>query len=450
MALAIRPVLFRKVLQFRDFADPCSLVVRVSTASRVDGRWASTLSDDENRVSEGKGPLSGIRVLDLTRILAGPFCTMILGDLGAEVIKVEKPGLGDETRQWGPPFKGRESCYFLSINRNKKSIMVDFKKPEGKKIIRDLAAKSDILVENYIPGALEDAGLGYKALSKINPKIIQCSITGFGQTGPYNQRAGYDVIAASVGGLMHITGPEHGEPCKIGVAMTDLATALYAHGAIMAALLQRQATGLGQKISCDLLSTQVSLLVNLASNYLNAGKEAKRWGTAHESIVPYQAFKTADDGWVTVAAGTDNNFKTLCKILDMEHLIENPDYRTNQDRVAHRVPLLAEISNRIRQKPTNYWLSAFEGSGIPYGPINSMKEVFADPQVLHNNMVVEMKHPVNGPVKVTGPAVSFSRGSNTPRLPPPILGEHTREVLVEVLGISDERIEQLKEANVIA
>lgn len=422
------------------------ILFKTTSIKYICGKHFSDLAKD---VAPKIGPLSGIRIIDLTRVLAGPFCTMILGDLGAEIIKIERPGHGDETRLWGPPFVGGESCYFLTINRNKKSIVIDIKKPEGCSIIKELVKKSDILVENYIPGTLDNLGLGYSDMNELNARLVYCSITGFGDSGPYCKRSGYDVIAASVGGLMHITGPENGEPCKIGVAMTDLATALYAHGAIMASLLQRDSTGKGQKINCDLLSTQVSLLVNLASNYLNAGKEAKRWGTAHESIVPYQAFKTAD-GYLTVAAGTDEQFVTLCKITDMEHLLTNTDYKTNQDRVAHRVPLLAELTNRFRRKTTQNWLNIFEGSGIPYGPINSMQDVFEDPQVQYKKMVAEMTHPKIGNIKVPGPAVEFSMASNEPRMPPPCLGEHTDHVLMDILGMTREKVDYYKSKQIIA
>ena len=242
----------------------------------------------------GQSALDGVKVLDLTRVLAGPFCTMILGDLGADVLKIERPKVGDDTRAWGPPFVGGQSCYFLSINRNKRSVCIDIKSPKGKKLIMQLAAQSDILVENYLPGKLNEMGIGYEDIKAVNPKIIYCSITGYGHSGPYSIRPGYDIIAASVGGLIHVTGPEDGDPCKTGVALTDLTTGLYAHGAIMAALFQRERNGTGQHIDVNLLSSQVSCLVNLGANYLMAGREAKRWGTAHESIVPYQSFASTD------------------------------------------------------------------------------------------------------------------------------------------------------------
>ncbi|XP_035981230.1 succinate--hydroxymethylglutarate CoA-transferase isoform X3 [Fundulus heteroclitus] len=337
-------------------------------------------SSDTNTAAGAPRPLEGVRVLDLTRVLAGPFATMILGDLGAEVIKVERPGGGDDTRAWGPPFVASESVYFLSINRNKKSIAVDMKHARGAEIIQQLAAVSDVLVENFLPGKLPQMGLGYAELSRVNPRLVYCSISGYGQTGPQCQSPGYDSIASAVSGMMHITGPEDGEPVRPGVAMTDLATGLYAHGAIMAALLQRHKTGRGVHIDCNLLSSQVSCISHIAANYLNAGKEAKRWGTAHESIVPYQGFRTKD-GHLVVAAGNNKQFVRVCQVLDLQNLTEDPKYRTNQLRVQNRKQLLQTLSQRFLQETTADWLRRFQGSGVPVGPINSIQEVFSEPQV---------------------------------------------------------------------
>ncbi|KAF8789202.1 succinate--hydroxymethylglutarate CoA-transferase-like [Argiope bruennichi] len=400
----------------------------------------------ENQTVES--PLSGIRVLDMTRILAGPFCTMILGDLGAEIIKVENPDGGDETRNWGPPFVNGESTYFLSINRNKKSISIDMKLPKGRDLIKELAVKSDVLVENFVPGKLSTFGLDYESLHKVAPHLVYCSITGYGSSGPYSTRPGYDVIAASVGGLLHITGPEDGEPCKVGVAMTDLSTGLYAHGAIMAALLQRLKTGKGQKIECDLLSTQVSLLVNISSNYLNGKKEAKRWGTAHESIVPYQAFKTKD-GFITVGAGSNKQFKILCEILNIQHFLTDSKYLSNKERVENRKVLISELTNIFSQKTTQHWMNMLEESGIPYGPVNNMEQVFNDPQVLHNKMILDMIHPTAGNIKVTGPAVKYSDSVNEGRLPPPIFAEHTDVILSKILSYSENEIQSLRKSKVV-
>ncbi|XP_074140603.1 succinyl-CoA:glutarate CoA-transferase isoform X2 [Sminthopsis crassicaudata] len=321
--------------------------------------------------TENTKPLDGVKILDLTRVLAGPFATMNLGDLGAEVIKVERPGAGDDTRAWGPPFVGSESTYFLSVNRNKKSIAVNIKDPKGVQIIKELAAVCDVFVENFVPGKLGKMGLGYEEISEIAPHIVYCSITGYGQTGPMSHRAGYDAVASAVSGLMHITGPEDGEPVRLGVAMTDLATGLYSYGAIMA--------GRGLYIDCNLLSSQVACLSQVAANYLIAGKEARRWGTAHGSIVPYQAFRTKD-GYLVVGAGNDQQFVTVCKILHLPALINDPKYKTNNLRVQNRKELITILSARFAEEMTSTWLRLFEGSGIPYGPINSMREVFAEPQ----------------------------------------------------------------------
>ncbi|XP_054713910.1 succinate--hydroxymethylglutarate CoA-transferase-like isoform X3 [Uloborus diversus] len=347
----------------------------------------------KNAILTGKGPLSGIRILDLTRILAGPFCTMVLGDLGAEVIKVENPGGGDETRNWGPPFLKGESAYFLCVNRNKKSIAINMKEHGGRELIKDLALKSDVLVENFIPGKLDKFGLGYEELKSSAPHLIYCSITGYGSSGPCSSEAGFDVIAASVGGLLGITGPENGEPCKVGVAVTDLSTGLYAHGAIMAALIQRMKTGLGQKIDCDLLSTQ---------------------------------------------------------LLNVENLAEDVMFLTNKDRVKNRQVLEAELSSIFCSETTDHWLSVFKESGMPYGPVNTMEEVFKHPQVLHNKMVAEMVHSHIGKIRVTGPAVKYSTGSNEARSPPPTLGEHTNEVLSSILQYSNEKINRLRALKVVS
>ncbi|XP_015591741.1 succinate--hydroxymethylglutarate CoA-transferase [Cephus cinctus] len=399
-------------------------------------------------IPESKSPLSGIRVLDLTRIIAGPYCTMILGDLGAEILKIERPNIGDESRKWGPPFfEGtKESTYFMCVNRNKKSICVDLKK--GKEIIYELAKKSDVLVENYVPGKLAEMGLGYKDISKVAPHLIYCSLTGFGSEGPYASRPGYDVIAASMGGLMHITGPKDGDPCKVGVAMTDLATGLYAHGAIIAALLQRLKTQKGQWIECNLMSTQVASLINIGSNYLNAGKEATRWGSAHESIVPYEAFQTKD-GYLTVGTGSDVQFLALLKKLGLSELETNEKFKNNTERVKNREELLTILRREFLKKSNKEWLTILEGSPFPYGQVNTIGQVFDDPHIKHIELIKEMDHPVVGKVKVVGPAVTYSYAENRVRLPPPMLGQHTTEVLKTLLNYSEETLKALQADKVV-
>uniref|UniRef100_A0A8C6JGW6 Succinyl-CoA:glutarate CoA-transferase n=1 Tax=Melopsittacus undulatus TaxID=13146 RepID=A0A8C6JGW6_MELUD len=362
-------------------------------------------------------PLDGVKILDLTRVLAGPFATMNLGDLGAEVIKVERPGAGDDTRAWGPPFIGAESVYFLSVNRNKKSIAINMKDSKGAKLIRELAAVSDVFVENYIPGKLAEIGLGYEDIKKIAPHIVYCSITGYGQTGPMVQRGGYDSIAAAVSGLMHITGHEDGEPVRAGVAMTDLATGLYTYGAIMAGLLQRYKTGKGLHIDCNLLSSQ--------------------------------AFKTKD-GYVVVGAGNDQQFVTVCKILDLPEVSKDSRYKTNTLRVKNRKELIDILSTRFSEKATIEWLQLFEGSGVPYGPINNIQQVFLDPQVLHNELVMEMNHPTAGRIAVPGPGVRYSDFAMSHPKPPPLVGQHTVEILKGILGYEDDAIEELLRTGAVA
>ncbi|CAM9341811.1 unnamed protein product [Lampetra fluviatilis] len=392
---------------------------------------------------DGGRPLDGIRVLDLSRVLAGPFATMILGDLGAEVIKVERPGLGDETRRWGPPFANTESVYFLSVNRNKKSVAINLKHPKGVTVVKELARVSDVLVENYVPGKLSKLGLGYEQLREDAPRLIYCSITGYGQTGPYVQRGGIDTVAAAVSGFLHISGPEGGDPVRPGVAMTDLATGLFAHGSIMAALLQRARTGRGQHLDCNLLSSQVACLSHVAANFLTAGAEATRWGTAHKSIVPYQAFKT-QDGYLVIGATNNDHFVATCEVMSLPGVARDARFATNELRVRHRKELVATLAARFAEKTTAQWLVLFEGCPVPYGPINSMRQVFSDPQVLHNGLIQHMDHPTAGHIAVPGPPVRYGdHEEGYPAVPPPLLGEHTGEVLTRLLGYSDAAVTEL-------
>lgn len=395
---------------------------------------------------KSSGPLEGIRILDLTRIVAGPFCTMMLGDLGADVYKIERPHSGDECRKWGPPFietpNSKESCYFVSLNRNKKSICLDIKK--GRDVIYDLARKCDVLVENFIPGNLDKLELGYEHLKKINPKLIYCSITGYGAEGPYKNKPGYDVIAASIGGLLHITGPKDGEPSKVGVAVTDIATGLLAHGAIMASLIKRSKTNHGEKIDCNLLSTQLASLINIGSNYLNAGVEGKRWGTAHESIVPYEAFATKD-GYFTIGTGSDQQYFDLCDLIGRSDLKQ---YKTNNIRVEVREKLLEVLKGILKTKTNKEWSRIFENASFPCGPVNSLEEAFNDPHVKATNIVKEVDHPNTGKIKMVGHPVKYGEYRDFIRLPPPQLGEHTEEVLRDLLKYDEKKIEDLRKKNI--
>ncbi|KAG0367679.1 hypothetical protein BGZ54_003475 [Gamsiella multidivaricata] len=430
-------------------------------------------SKKSNTVSKDQepGPLDGYRILDLTRVLvitktarshslaanvAGPYCTQLLGDLGAEVIKIENPKGGDDTRAWGPPFAEnldpsdpvRESAYFLGVNRNKKSITVNIRSKEGRQLIHDLVKKVDVLVENYVPGKLDEMGLGYKELSALNPRLIYTSITGYGQTGPYRTRPGYDVMIEAEAGLMYITGEENGTPVKVGVAVTDLTTGLYAHGAIMAAILARQRTGRGQHIDCSLLDSQVVTLANIASSYLVAGQEAKRMGTSHPSIVPYQVLPSKDSH-IMIGAGNDGQFKILCSVLGLDSLCENPAYKTNMDRVRNRKELIAILTERLKTKSNEEWLKALDGRGIPFAPINNIAQTFAHPQVVARDMIQEIEHPKAGKIKLAGPAVKYSETKPSIRIPPPLLGQHTDEILRDVLEYDEERIYELKEKKAV-
>ncbi|KAI9468476.1 MAG: CoA-transferase family III domain-containing protein [Benjaminiella poitrasii] len=371
---------------------------------------------------------------------------MMLGDLGADVIKVENPKGGDDTRAWGPPFATSgdhsESAYFLCVNRNKRSMTVNMKSSGGRKVIEDLVRDCDVLVENYLPGKLEKMGLGYAQLQKINPKLIYASITGYGQTGPYADRPGYDVIIEAEAGLMHITGEKEGTPVKVGVAITDLTTGLYAHSAILAALIQRGVTGRGQQIDCSLIESQVASLANIASNYLVGQQEATRHGTAHPSIVPYQVFPTADS-FVMIAAGNDGQFVKLCDRLGLSELTQDLRFQRNRDRVQHRQELIQILQDRLQQHSTTHWLDQLNGAGFPYAPINNIQQTFEHPQIVARGLVHDVVHETVGHIKVVGPPVKFSEATTAIRLPPPVLGAHTREILSTVLHYSDAHIDQL-------
>jgi len=388
--------------------------------------------------------LSGFRVLDLSRILAGPFCTMLLADQGAEVIKVERPGAGDDTRTWGPPFAGGESAYYLCCNRNKKSITVDLKSPRGIALIKELVQVSDVLVENFTPGLMKRFGLDYDTLKQLNSRLVHCAISAYGQDGPYRDRPGYDMVLSAVGGLMGITGEPDGNPCKVGVAITDVLTGVYASGAITSALLWRERSGEGQYIDCSLLDVQVSGLANIASNYLVAGREAQRWGTAHESIIPYQVFPTKDQP-IAIAAANEKLWASFCKVLGKPEWLEDPRFESNPKRVENRDALIPMINEVMSQKTCDEWMKGMVAASVPAGPVNNMQRLFADPQVLHREMIAEVPHPTIGTLRLGGVPVKYSATPGAVRLPPPLLGQHTTEVLADVLGYSTEQVEELKE-----
>ena len=393
--------------------------------------------------------LADLKILDLSRVLAMPYCSMMLGDLGAEIIRVERPGVGDETRHWGPPWVGELSAYYLVTNRNKQCITVDLKKKEGQEIIRHLARRSDILLENFLPGDLAKMNLGYEDIRAINPKIIYASVTGYGQNGPYRDLPGFDFILQAQGGLMSIIGEEEGSPMKVGVAIVDITAGLFACSAILAALHYREKTGEGQYIDMALLDAQVAWLGNQASNYLVSGKVPRRMGNAHPNIVPYETFKAKDGIYLALGVGNDNQWKKFCRIAGVEHLMDDPRYVTNPKRVENRkilVPLLQEV---FLQRDSGEWLKLLGEAEIPIGPINTIDRVFADPQVLSREMLVEMEHPKVGKLKLVGSPMKLSKTPVQYRIPPPLLGEHTESVLREVLGYDKETIARLKEGKVI-
>ncbi|KAF2097258.1 CoA-transferase family III [Rhizodiscina lignyota] len=404
-------------------------------------------------------PLAGIRVLDMTRVLAGPYCTQILGDLGAEVIKIEHPIRGDDTRAWGPPYATYsnsshsgpgEAAYFLSVNRNKKSVGLSFAHPAGVDILHKLAADCDVLVENYLPGGLKKYGMDYSTLAKVNPRLIYASITGYGQTGPYSNRAGYDVMVEAEFGLMHITGERDGSPVKVGVAVTDLTTGLYASNGIMAALINRGKTGRGQHIDLALSDCQTATLVNIASSALISGKkDSGRWGTAHPSIVPYCAFKTAD-GDILVGGGNDRLYGILCDRIKKPEWTKDERFTTNALRVKNRDVLEAMIGDIIKTKTTAEWLQILEGSGMPYAPINDIQTTLNLEHTQARNMVVEVEHPACGTMKLVNTPVKYSESKPSIRTPPPTLGQHTDEVLSDLLGMSTSDIDKLRQEGVVA
>ncbi len=406
---------------------------------------------------ENSGPLSDIRVLDLTRILAGPTGTQVLGDLGADVIKVERPGEGDDTRKWGPPFlkdkNGNdmgESSYFLAANRNKRSLSVDIAKPEGQALIKELLKDCDVLVENFKVGGLEKYGLSYDQLRDDFPGLIYCSITGFGQTGPYAPRPGYDYLVQGIGGIMSLTGEPEGEPVKVGVGISDIVCGMYAMIAILAALHERKTSGLGQWIDMSLLDSQVAWLVNEGMNYLLSGNVPKRLGNAHANIVPYQLFPTSD-GHVIIAVGNDSQFQRFCSVAGLDGCADDLRFATNPARLENRDALIALIGEATQKRTMQDWLESLEAAGVPCAPVNDLHQVFEDPQVMSRAMRISMENEVaaGGSVDLIGSPIKMSRTPVSYRQAPPRLGEHTNEILSSELKLNEERIQALREMGVI-
>ena len=392
--------------------------------------------------------LEGIRVLDLTRALAGPFCTLMLGDNGADVIKIEIPGTGDDTRHWGPPFIQEESAYFLSINRNKRSLTLNLRDPQAKEVFLKLAKNADVVVENFTPGVMERFGLGYDDVKAANPNIIYCSISGFGQGGPYSGRSAYDQIMQGMAGLMSITGEPDGEPQKVGIAVTDIGAGMWSAFGIMAAIHHRHEHGEGQYIDVSMLDAQVAWLTYQAATYFANGEPPKRLGAAHPTLVPYQAFPCQDGKLLNLAVGSERIWERFCEAIEREDLKDNPDFATNADRVRNRgalVPMLQEVFNK---RPVLEWVDSLNAASVPAGPINDLADVFSDPQVLSREMYQEIPHPTLGTIKQTGLPIKFSRTPGGLDRHPPLLGEHNSEILGE-LGFSEEEIAAMLEKSVI-
>jgi len=402
------------------------------------------------------GPLHGVKVLDLTRILAGPFCTQMLGDLGAEVIKVERPWSGDDTRKFAPPFLAdeqgtdtSESAYFLSANRNKKSVVIDLTKSAGQILIRRLIAMSDVVVENFKTGTLEKYGLSYDDVKSDNPRLVYCSITGFGQTGPYATRPGYDFLIQGMGGIMSLTGEPDGSPQKVGVSIADLMTGMYAAVAINAAIYHAKITGVGQFVDIGMLDVHVSWLANVGMNYLYAG-DLGRLGNDHQNIVPYRPFKSAD-GQIIIVVGNDEQFRRFCEVADCGELADDSRFQTNEMRVRNRGELSEILDPIVAARPSAFWLKELEARNIGCGPINNLEQVFNDPQVIAREMVHEMRHSANGGTiaRLLASPIKMSETPVTYRHAPPLLGEHTVEVMSDILGLDDSEIEELCDLGVL-
>lgn len=388
--------------------------------------------------------LDDIVVVDLSRVLAGPYCTMLLGDYGAEVIKVEQPGAGDGTRLWGPPWIEGESAYFMSVNRNKKSVTLDLKSPVGQRVLKELVAQADVVIENFKPGTTDRMGIDYATLAADNPGLVYCSITGYGQTGPYRDRPGYDFMIQAQGGIMSLIGPVEGEPHKVGVAIVDITAGLFACTAILAALHERKTSGKGQYIDVALLDTQVAWLANVAHNYFATGEAPRRFGNAHPNIVPYETFPTSD-GYVALAIGTDGQYRRFCQIVERPGLWDDERYQSNAGRVEHRQELVPILQDLFRGRSTDSWIDLLVAAKIPVGPINDIPSILADPQIEARAMVQEVEHETAGTIKMLGQVAKFSRTPSTIRQAPPVLGADTEAVLCGRLGYTPETVAAWRE-----
>jgi formyl-CoA transferase/CoA:oxalate CoA-transferase len=390
-------------------------------------------------------PLQGITVLDLTRVLSGPYCTMLLADMGARVIKIEQPGKGDDTRGWGPPFVNGESAYFLSINRNKESVTLDFKSQDGRALLDRLIAQADVLVENFRPGTLDRIGLDYESLAARHPRLVYCSISGFGHTGPRRTEAGYDAVMQGEGGLMSLTGSADGSPYRLGVAIADIVTGMFAAQGITAALLARERTGRGQRVDIAMLDSVVALLTYQAGIYFANGVAPARLGNRHPTIVPYETFR-ASDGDFVLAVGNDDQWRRFCTATGF---LEDDRFATNRQRVTNYDALKPALDAMLGAETRDHWIGKLKAAGVPCGSVRDLHEVFSDPQTLARDMLVQLDHPAVGPLNMTGTPLKFSETPGSVRTPPPLLGEHTRRVLEHDLGLDGARIDELKAEGVI-
>ena len=393
--------------------------------------------------------LENICVIDLTRVLAGPYCTMMLGDLGADIIKIEVPGRGDDTRHWGPPFtKGGESAYYLSANRNKRSMTLNLKSEEGLEILKKLIAKGDVLVDNFKTGTLSRWGLDYETLQEIRPGLIYCTVTGYGYTGPYSSRPGYDLIVQATGGFMSITGPENGDPSRAGVAIADISTGMFAANAILAALYSREQTGKGQRIDMSLLDSQVALLSYAATNYFVSGSITNRLGNAHPNIVPYQSFKARDMHFV-LAVGNDKQWEIFCKSINKPEWIDDEKYSTNALRVSNRKQLIDQLSKLFATQNAGYWLEIFDKVGLPSGPINELDQVFENEQIKSREMQIELPHSIDNKVTLLNSPIKIPTSPTKTHKAPPTLGEHTEEILKEKIGLDQDTVARLRDEGIL-